>query len=228
MSGGADWSEVRTWRRATRQRLLAARMAMPAARRRVLRDEIAELTGSHVRCLLGGRIGFYWPIQGEVDLRALVGGYIGRGSRAALPVVVARRQPLEFWAWWPRMPMRPGLWEIPEPELQRPVRPTVLLVPLLGFDEAGYRLGYGGGYYDRTLATMPCRPLLVGVGHELGRLPSIAPQPHDIPMDLIVTEAGIRHFAARTAPVPAAPHPARAAAVAARPPQPQATEGAAL
>jgi 5,10-methenyltetrahydrofolate synthetase len=69
-----------------------------------------------------------------------------------------------------------------------------LIVPLLGFDAAGYRLGYGGGYYDRTLATLTPRPLTVGVGYELGRLETIHPQAHDIPLDAIVTEAGtIRH-----------------------------------
>ena len=69
--------------------------------------------------------------------------------------------------------------------------PTILIVPLLGFDDAGFRLGYGGGYYDRTLAAMQPRPFTVGVGYELGRLPTIYPQPHDIPMDVIVTEAGM-------------------------------------
>jgi 5-formyltetrahydrofolate cyclo-ligase len=65
-----------------------------------------------------------------------------------------------------------------------------LLVPLVGFDSAGYRLGYGGGYYDRTLAAPEKRPRLIGVGFELGRLPTIHPQPHDIPLDVIITEVG--------------------------------------
>jgi 5-formyltetrahydrofolate cyclo-ligase len=65
-----------------------------------------------------------------------------------------------------------------------------LIVPLLGFDAAGYRLGYGGGYYDRTLAAMAPRPLSIGVGYELGRLDTIHPQAHDIPLDAIVTENG--------------------------------------
>ena len=71
------------------------------------------------------------------------------------------------------------------------MRPTALLVPLVGFDRRGYRLGYGGGYYDRTLATMHPKPLTIGIGYDLGRLETIHPQPHDIPMDAIVTEAGV-------------------------------------
>jgi 5-formyltetrahydrofolate cyclo-ligase len=68
------------------------------------------------------------------------------------------------------------------------VLPDVLLAPLVGFDAGGYRLGYGGGYYDRTLAALPERPLVVGVGFETSGMETIHPQPHDIPMDLIVTE----------------------------------------
>jgi len=87
------------------------------------------------------------------------------------------------------MHMRPGIWDIPVPDEGDWVRPEVLLVPLLGFDLQGYRLGYGGGYYDRTLAAaMPSPPLAIGIGFEIGRLETIHPQPHDVPMDLIVTE----------------------------------------
>ena len=82
------------------------------------------------------------------------------------------------------------------------MQPEVLWVPLIGFDEAGFRLGYGGGYYDRTLATM-ARPLVVGIGHELGRLATIHPQPHDMPMSMIVTERGIERFRQNRNDVPA-------------------------
>jgi 5-formyltetrahydrofolate cyclo-ligase len=83
--------------------------------------------------------------------------------------------------------MARGIWNIPIPRERNSVRPTALLVPLVGFDAAGYRLGYGGGYYDRPLATLVPKPLTIGVGYELGRLETIYPQPHDIPMDAIVT-----------------------------------------
>jgi len=132
--------------------------------------------------------------KGEIDLRGIVRGLIARGTRAALPVVVESGTPLEFWAWQPRMKMARGVWNIPVPGERVPVRPGLLLVPLVGFDPAGYRLGYGGGYYDRTLAAMHPRPYCIGVGFELGRLDSIRPQPHDIPMDMIVTERGVQRY----------------------------------
>jgi 5-formyltetrahydrofolate cyclo-ligase len=84
-----------------------------------------------------------------------------------------------------------------------PIRPAALLVPLLGFDAADYRLGHGGGYYDRALATLTQRPLTIGIGYEFGRLETIYPQPHDLPMDAIVTESGITRFRNRD-------HPAKA------------------
>jgi 5-formyltetrahydrofolate cyclo-ligase len=74
------------------------------------------------------------------------------------------------------------------------VQPSLLLIPLLGFDSQGYRLGYGGGYYDRTLAALRLKPLTIGIGYEAGRLETIQPQPHDIPLDAVVTESGITRF----------------------------------
>ena len=82
-----------------------------------------------------------------------------------------------------------GVWNIPFPAEGEAVQPDTLLVPLVGFDTAGYRLGYGGGFYDRTLAMMPARPHTIGIGFTASRLRTIYPQPHDIPMDRIVTNA---------------------------------------
>jgi 5-formyltetrahydrofolate cyclo-ligase len=96
-----------------------------------------------------------------------------------------------FREWTPGAPMAPGIWNIPVPAEGETLSPTVLLAPLVGFDGCGYRLGYGGGYYDRTLAAAMPRPLAIGVGFEASRLETIHPQPHDIPMDLIVTEQEI-------------------------------------
>jgi len=109
-------------------------------------------------------------------------------------VVVEKKQPLAFWAWRPGAALARGVWDIPIPAARDVVQPTALLVPLVGFDAEGYRLGHGGGYYDRTLAAMNPKPLAIGVGFEFGRLETIWPQPHDIPMDAIVTEAGVKHF----------------------------------
>ena len=98
--------------------------------------------------------------------------------------------PLEFRRWSPGVRMERGVYDIPYPADGPAVAPAALIVALLGFDDAGYRLGYGAGYYDRTIASFAQKPLAIGVGFELGRLATIYPQPHDIPMDRILTEAG--------------------------------------
>jgi 5-formyltetrahydrofolate cyclo-ligase len=103
-------------------------------------------------------------------------------------VVVTRSAPVEFWSWVPGASMQRGLWDIPIPAERDPVVPDALLIPLVGFDAEGYRLGYGGGYYDRTLAAAAERPFCIGLGYDEMRLPTIYPQPHDIPMDVIVTD----------------------------------------
>jgi 5-formyltetrahydrofolate cyclo-ligase len=113
-----------------------------------------------------------------------------------LPVVLQKNHPLEFRPWTPQTKMEAGVWKILHPAEGPSVHPKALLIPLVGFDERGYRLGYGAGYYDRTLAAFPAMPMTIGVGFELCRLPTIHPQPHDVPLDYIVTEAGLVHTAA--------------------------------
>jgi 5-formyltetrahydrofolate cyclo-ligase len=137
-------------------------------------------------------LGAYWPIQGEWDPRPYMIRTIEAGGTVALPVARRPAGPLEFRLWTVDAPMTAGLWDIPHPAEAAVVTPSALLIPLVGFDGAGHRLGNGGGYYDRTLAALSPRPFAIGVGFELGRLSSIAPQPHDQPMDLIVTEAGVQ------------------------------------
>lgn len=184
------WQEVCAWRRATRAALLSRRMAVPREERRRCRSALLDLISARFPELRFACVGFCWPFQGEIDLRPLIGDLVALGAEAGLPVVVEKQRPLEFWAWRPHMKLKRGVWDIPVPTERRPIRPTVLLVPLVGFDAAGYRLGYGGGYYDRTLATMDPKPLTIGIGYEFGRLETIYPQPHDIPLDAIATEAG--------------------------------------
>jgi 5,10-methenyltetrahydrofolate synthetase len=201
--------EVKPWRRAERARLIAARVALPAAQRRAARDRVRATLAAEVPELRGATIGFYWPFRGEVDLVGFVCELTAGDGRAALPVVVAKAQPLEFWRWRHGMELRPGVWDIPVPAVPEPVEPDCLLVPLVGFDDQGYRLGYGGGYYDRTLAALPRRPLVLGIGYAGQRVPTIHPQPHDLPMDAIITEAGICWH---RRPVPGARRPAVASA----------------
>lgn len=185
-------AEIANWRQARRKELIAARLALPAEQHRRLSHAVRHHLGSH---LLGvgslRRYAFYWPLRGEVDLRPVIEALIAQGARAALPVVVERNGTLAFHAWRPGDPMGKDVHGIPYPAGGAVIEPDIVLVPLVGFDGQGYRLGYGGGYYDRTLAALPAKPETIGVGFELGRLASVHPQPHDIPLDAIVTERGI-------------------------------------
>lgn len=186
------WPAVTRWRKAERERLLAARRALPRAERQRRSRLVLERLTEALPPLEGRRLGFYWPIHGEIDPVRFVRGVLGELDAAALPVVVERNAPLEFWQWTARTELSSrGLWNIPTPVERVPVVPDIVFVPLLGFDTGCYRLGYGGGYYDRTLASLAEKPLTVGIGFEDGRLESIQPQPHDVPMDLIVTEAEV-------------------------------------
>ena len=183
--------EVKAWRKVERARLIAQRMALPIEQRRKARTRVWATLAAEVAELRHATIGFYWPFRGEIDLVGFVRGLIGTNSVTALPVVVEKGRPLDFWRWEPGMAMRPGIWDIPVPAIAEPVEPDCLLVPLVGFDDQGFRLGYGGGYYDRTIAAMPRPPLAIGIGYAFQRMPTIQPQPFDQPMDAIVTEDGI-------------------------------------
>ena len=187
-----DADTVKIWRRSERRRLLALRTGTPPAERR----EWGARIEARLRVLLAERpgiiLGVYWPFQAEFDPRPLIDWLIAAGSAAALPAVVDKKGPLEYRAWRPGDPMVDGVWNIPIPEQRDIVLPQAVLAPLVGFDREFYRLGYGGGYFDRTLAALAPRPLAIGVGFESSLLDTIHPQPHDIPMDLIVTEACLR------------------------------------
>ena len=208
----ADWPAVNAWRRSMRVELIARREAADTADRRAAGAAVNALIEAAFAPPPGGIVAFCWPYRGEVDVRFAVYAFRRRGAVAALPEVAGKGCPLQFRQWWPGAPMAAGALGIPAPVGTGLVVPAVALVPVVGFDGQGYRLGYGGGYFDRTLAAARPRPLAVGVGTEAARLPTIHPQPHDIPMDFIVTEAGIRAVEGGTL---AAVDPAAAAALAA-------------
>ena len=166
-------------------------------------------------------IGAYWPIKGEFDplpalyrwqedailnessqsksgLRQEIGAQLATESIASrsprkigLPVVDKVHKTLTFHAWYPGCPMEEDAYGIPKPKNTEAIVPTLLFVPCVGYGPGGYRLGYGGGFYDRTLATLQPRPLTVGLGYTNGWLPDLEPEAHDIPLDALLNDNGV-------------------------------------
>ena len=166
-------------------------------------------------------IGAYWPIKGEFDPLpalyrwqedALLGADLKSNQsvapdssvqlatesianqstrRIGLPVVNKLHKTLTFHAWYPGCPMEEDAYGIPKPKDTEVIVPTLLFVPCVGYGPGGYRLGYGGGFYDRTLATLQPRPFTVGLGFTHGWLPDIEPEAHDLPLDALLNDNGV-------------------------------------
>ncbi len=183
--------DLRAFRDALRARLIAAREALPAAEHARLSGEMERHLAALVLALDPAVLAFCWPFRAEFDARPLVARRLARGGRACLPVVTGTDSPLEFREWMPQSEMIEDRYGIHIPSRGVALRPDAILMPLNAFDCAGYRLGYGGGYFDRSLAALDPRPRAVGVGFELARVASIRPQAYDLPMDFVVTEAGV-------------------------------------
>ena len=203
----------------TRKALVQARLDMPdrLARADLLQRVMRIwLVGSeHVV------IGAYWPIKGEFDpLPALyrwqedavlspefkenttlaqagraqlaTESIAGRSPRKiGLPVVDKIHKTLTFHAWYPGCPMEEDAYGIPKPKDTEIIVPTLLFVPCVGYGPGGYRLGYGGGFYDRTLALLEPRPVTVGLGYSKGWLPDLLPEPHDVALDVLLNDKGV-------------------------------------
>ncbi len=179
------------WKQQQRVYLRELRKQIPAEQRALWSDVITVALTQGFPFLENHRIGFYWPHQGEYDPLPVMTLLKTRGATLALPEVVNKDEPLRFIEWWPEAPMKKDIYGIPFPDNTCEIAVDSIIIPLLGFDEQGYRLGYGSGYFDRTLAALNPRPLTIGVAFEMFRLPTIHPQQHDIPMDYIVTEQSI-------------------------------------
>ncbi len=178
---------ISLWRKAQRERLIAARLALSVEYRTALASAIAEQLSDLISVAANPIVSVYWPIRAEPDLRPWMLRMWERGARIALPVAVALRQPLRFREWHPNATLARGLWKIPYPADGAEVIPSVVLAPVIGFDPECFRLGYGGGFFDRTLAAMHADRLVIGLGYPSAAIPTIYPQSHDIPMDYIVT-----------------------------------------
>lgn len=183
--------ELIEWRKTERRRLIAAREALDAATLERFRHRIDAALARSFPGLAAAKLAFCWPIRGEYDARHLARTLRGRGALTALPVVVAPKQPLVFREWHPGVALAMGPLDIPYPKDSADVVPDAVLLPMNGWDRAGYRLGYGGGFFDRTLAALAKKPAVIGVSYELARMDSIHPQRWDIPVDWVVTERGV-------------------------------------
>lgn len=196
-----------TSRNALRRQLVDRRMQLTPDEHARLSARICTLIGQHFPQLARQRVAFCWPFKNEPDLRPLIESWIAQGEpgfTALLPVVRAPRSPLGFRAWTPACTLMPDAYGIPTPSDGEFIEPQALLIPVNGFDAAGYRIGYGGGFFDRTLAALGPAALSIGVGFELARLSSIKPEAHDLPLDALVTEAGVFHSPSGLAPAPPA------------------------
>jgi 5-formyltetrahydrofolate cyclo-ligase len=179
---------------ALRKKLVAARQALPD------RLERAVALQEVLRVWLVGRreksIGAYWPIKGEFDpLPALYrwteGAPEGVMRRIGLPVADRASASLRFHVWYPGCETELDAYDIPKPKGTEEFAPDLLVVPCLGFGPGGVRLGYGGGFFERTLASIAPRPMTVGVSYTHGFLPLLRAGPKDWPLDAMLTEDGV-------------------------------------
>lgn len=188
-----DW--LARWRKSRREALVAVRMAVAphtlSAWRLAMDATIKHEFKREFPVMTGSVIAFCWPFQNEYDARHVAAHARSLGARTALPVVVAPRTPLEFREWHPGVELAVGVYDIPYPAASERLEPDFVLLPMNGFDVGGFRLGYGGGFFDRTLAAIARRPIVVGVTFEMAAIATIHPQPYDIPMDYVVTERGV-------------------------------------
>lgn len=181
---------------AQRKKLVAARLALPDRLERSVRLQ------ENLRVWLVGRrersIGAYWPIKGEFDpLPALYrwseGGVDGSPRRIGLPVADRTTKSLRFHVWYPGCETELDAYDIPKPKGTDEFLPELLVVPCLGFGPGGVRLGYGGGFFDRTLRALTPRPTTVGVSFTHGFLPFLRASDVDRPLDAILTEDGVMY-----------------------------------
>lgn len=183
-------------RRELRQRLAEARRALSPAQRIAAAQGLRHVLDALPEYHTDARVAGYWAVDGELPLNLVIPPLLARGQQFLLPLLGRQRQ-LRFAPWHTGMEVQPNRYGIPEPvETQRTLAAfqlDLVLVPLLGFDRSGNRLGYGGGYYDRSFAFLndqsrPTEPLLVGVGYAAQELEQIEPAAWDVPLDFIATE----------------------------------------
>jgi len=176
-------------RDALRRQLLARRAGLDPAQKTAWDAALCRYVQEWPAAAPDAPLGVYWPVRGEADLRPAYAVLAARGVPLALPVVIDRAAPLKFARWAPDMPLVAGAFGVPVPAQCDWVEPQALLVPCLGFNRQRLRLGYGGGFYDRTLAA--ARYATAGIAYACLRA-DFDGATHDIALDRIVTEDGWR------------------------------------
>ena len=172
-------------KRAVRQRMLAAREAWDPACGTALAEHVLREVPLPAAAVVSG----FWPIGQEIDIRPLLRALYGRGHTIVLPETPKRGNPLIFRIWHPGVTMIAERFGTLRPDGEI-LLPDFLLVPLLAFDRRGYRVGYGAGYYDRTLAGLPGR-LRLGVAYAAQELDEVPAGPYDERLDAVATERGV-------------------------------------
>lgn len=185
--------DVARFRRTERSRLIAAR-SLSATDRKEATTALINGLERIITPRPGMTIAVYWPIRGEPDLRSWMTVAHAAGAQIVLPVVVEKHTPLEFRIWTPDCRMTRGFWNVLVPAEGETCQPDTVIAPLVGVDETLYRLGNGGGYYDRTLARIAPRPRSIGVGFAGCLIPTIYPMPWDVPMDEVLLSDGTRRI----------------------------------
>ena len=190
-----NWRE---WRKQQRADLIARRKQTPEAERTLWSEAITTSLIQGFPALQQSRVGCYSPFQGEYDPAQVMAYLYACGATLALPEVIGLHQPLRFRKWWPQAPMRKDAYGIAIPHDTEEVIINAIIIPMIAFDSQGYRLGYGSGFFDRTLAAINPRPLTIGIAFEALHLPTIYPHEHDIAMDYVVTEKTIYYLTDHT------------------------------
>jgi 5-formyltetrahydrofolate cyclo-ligase len=180
---------------ALRQKARTARAAILNSSRADAARAVAQHFFDAVPLASGEIVAGYWRIKDEMDCQPILIRLMDSFQPVCLPVVLGDEQPLELRLWEQGAPLyEAGFGTLAPSELAPQVEPDVIIMPLLGFDKRGTRLGYGGGYYDRTLDRLGKRPRLVGIAFAAQELDTIPRESHDVPLDVIVTEHGAHHF----------------------------------
>ena len=175
---------------------IARRAALSVEQRAAAATALAT-RGLPVDVKPGAIVSGYWPIRAELDPLPLMHALEARGARLALPVIVARDQPLTFRAWNAETQLLRGQFGIMEPSPQSPaVLPDIVLVPLAAFDRLGHRIGYGAGHYDRTFEQLRAAKnfTAIGVAFAVQEIDEVPAEPHDVQLDYVLTEAGTLDF----------------------------------